>query len=733
MRHLRSDPRSGEERRGEADVNRRTFLRVSAAAAGGMLVSMYFDPPFSAQETPKINYPPDAFVHIRPDGRILITVNRCELGQGVTTALPMILADEMDADWSQVVVELAPAGDIYKDPVYGFQNTGGSATIANSFQQYRELGAKTRAMLIAAAADRWQVAAADCRCADSVVYGPGDRSLRYAELAADAARRPVPANVNLKSEFRLVGKKTRRLDSRAKCDGSQKFGLDLDLPGMLVAVVARPPVFGGRVKAFEPRHVSGVRDIFEIPLARGTGVAVVADRFWTAKQSRDRLKIDWDVSGLERPDSSELSKQYRELARTTGKIAVNTGDVDHVATENRMVADYEFPYLAHTPMEPLNATVRFDGDRAEAWIGSQIPTFDHAALAQVLGLKTEQVAFHIEYAGGGFGRRQSFDSNVPREAAAIAKRMRGTPVKLIWTREDDVQGGYYRPMYVHRAEIGIGDDNLPVAWKQVVVGQSYVVGSPFESFLVKNGVDLDAVAGTFDMPYAVPNLAVTAHHPKVNVPPSQWRSVGATHNTFVRETLIDELASRANADPIAYRLKLLKPEARRLRETLALLQQKMTPSDHAVGIACTEYERTAVACAAEVSLENKRMRIHRVTVALHCGLAVNPLSIESQFQGGIVFGLSQTVAKGAITLKNGRVEQRNFDGFAPPYIVDAPRTIDVHIVSSTEAPTGVGEPPVPVIAPAVANALFRLTGQRYRTLPLQGLNLWMRKGQSFSS
>jgi len=712
-------------------VNRRTFFRVSAAAAGGMLLSMYFDSPMLAQEPAAIVYPPDAFVHIRPDGRVVITINRCELGQGVSTALAMLLADEMDADWSQVVAELAPAASIYKDPVYGFQNTGGSATIANSFQQYRELGAKTRAMLIASAADRWHVSPSDCRAAKSVVHGPGGQSARYAELADDAARRPVPGKVALKkpSEFQIIGKPTRRLDSRAKCDGSQKFGLDLDLPGMLIAVVARPPVFGGRVKAFDDqgaRGLPGVREVFEIPRVRGAGVAVVADRFWTAKLARDRLKIDWDLSGIEHADSAELSKRYKELARTPGNVAVNSGDptvLDGFAPENRILAEYEFPYLAHTPMEPLNATARFDGDRAEVWVPSQFPTFDQAAVAEVLGLKPAQVSFHIEYAGGGFGRRQSFDSHVPREAAAIAKRMRGIPVKVVWTREDDVQGGYYRPMFVHRVEVGIGDAGMPIAWRHVVVGQSYVMGTPFESYLVKNGVDFDAVTGTADMPYSVPNLQVTAHHPTVNVPAAQWRSIGSTHNAFVMETLIDELATRANVDPIAYRLKLIKPDARRLRATLALLEEMSSwrnhlPRGHAVGIACNEYQGTAVASAAEVSIENKRLRMHRVTIALHCGLAVNPLSIESQFQGGTIFGLTQIVAKGAITLKNGRVEQRNFDGFTPPYIVDAPTAIDVHIVPSTEAPTGTGEPPVPVIAPAVVNALFRLTGTRYRTLPL---------------
>jgi isoquinoline 1-oxidoreductase subunit beta len=720
----------------EPGLNRRSFLRASAATAGGLLISMYVDLPALAQEgnPPSKLYPPDAFVRIGPDGRIVIAVNRLEFGQGVHTSLPMILADEMDADWSQVQAELAPAADVYKDPLFGIQITGGSASIANSFQQYRELGAKARAMLVAAAADRWRVAPDQCRAANSVVYGPDNRSARYAELADEAARRPVPEKVRLKdqSEFKLIGKRVRRLDGPAKCNGSQKFGLDLDLPGMKIALLARPPVFGGRVKAIddrEARGIEGVREVFEIPLVKGSAVAVVADRFWTAKQARDRLKVEWDLSGVEQADSSELRAGYGQLARTVGKVALSRGDekaMDRIPVASRIVAEYEFPYLAHAAMEPLNTTIRFDGDRAEAWVPSQFPGTEQAVIAQVLGLKPQQVTFHVEFAGGGFGRRGVLDSHVQREAAEIAKRMRGAPVKLVFTREDDMRAGYYRPMFAHRVEVGIGGDGMPAAWRHVVVGQSFVIGSGnvFEPLLVKNGVDALVVEGTADTRYDIPNLHVSAHHPSVNVPVLAWRSVGYTHNAFVMETLIDELAARAKMDPIAYRLKLLKADARKLRRPLALLQEKSAawranlPRNHAVGIACSEYHDTGVACAVDVSIEGKRPRIHRVTVALDCGLAVNPLSVESQFQGGIGFGLSQLMANGAITLKDGQVEQSNFNDFRPPYIADAPVAIDVHIVPSQEPPTGVGEPPVPVISPAVVNALARLTGKRYRALPL---------------
>jgi isoquinoline 1-oxidoreductase beta subunit len=723
------------------ELSRRGFLHVSFAAAGGLFISLYLDPRSArevlAQETnqsvpPAKVYPPDAFVNIRPDGKIVIQVNRLEFGQGVQTALPMLLADELDADWKNVIASLAPAADVYKDPLFGIQMVGGSGSIAHSFQQYRELGAKTRAMLVAAAADRWSTSPGKCRTEASVVHGPGGQSATYAELANDAARKPVPATVRLKNatEFRLVGKRVKRLDSLAKCDGSLKFGLDLDLPGMKVAVVAHPPVFGARVKSIvdaEARRVEGVRDVFEIPLTKGTGVAIVADKFWPAKRARNLLKIEWDLTGVEPADSAELWTKYKQLGRTPGNVAVTHGDpkaMDQVKASSRIMAEYEFPFLAHTPMEPLNTTVRYDGTRAEVWAGSQFQTVDQMAVAEVLGLKPDQVTFHTEMAGGGFGRRAVADSHVQREAATIAKRLRGTPVKLIWTREDDVQGGYYRPMHFHRVEVGIGADGLPSAWQHVIVGQSITADTPFAGFTTKNGVDSTATEGVADTHYNLPNFQLSVHHPKVNVPVLWWRSVGHTHTAFVMETLIDELATRARMDPIAYRRKLLKPEAKKLLRTLDLLDKASAdwrnrlPRGHAFGVSCHESFETGVACAVDVSIENKRPKVHRATIAVDCGLAVNPLTIESQFQAGVSFGLTQLMAKGAITLKNGRVEQQNFDGYSPTYIVDAPVAVDVHIVPSTEAPTGCGEPPVPVISPAVVNALARLTGKRYRTLPL---------------
>jgi len=718
----------------ESGLSRRSFLRVSATAAGGLIVSLYLDSSLLAQPKPPAKiYPPDAFVHIKSDGGIIIQVNRLEFGQGVQTSLPMVLADEMDADWSRVVAELAPAADVYKDPVFGIQMVGGSGSIAHSFQQYRELGAKTRAMLVAAASEKWQVRPEQCRTEDSVVHGPGGQSATYASLAEAAAHIRVPENVPLKNprDFRLIGKDTRRLDGRAKCDGSLKFGLDLDLPGMKVALVAHPPVFGGSPKTLDDkqaRSMPGVVDIFEIPtLRKGTAVAVVADKFWTAKQARDRLQVDWELTGLGKPDTTQLSQDYRKIAATPGNVAVSRGDLKALETSNpadQIVAEYEFPYLAHTPMEPLNTTVRFDGDRAEVWAPSQFQTFDQMAVAEVLGLTPDRVTFHTEMAGGGFGRRAVPDSHVQREAAVIAKRLQGTPVKLIWTREDDVQGGYYRPMYVHRVEIAVGPDGLPAAWRHVIVGQSIVADTPFAAMLIKNGVDETVVEGIADTHYEIENFHVSAHQPTVNVPVLWWRSVGNTHTAFVMETLVDELAARAKSDPIVYRRKLLNPEGKNLIAVLDLMDEKSAgwrknlSQGHAVGVACHECFGTSVACAVDVSIENQRPKVHRATVAVDCGRAVNPLTVESQFQAGMSFGLSQIVPRGAITFKDGYVEQNNFDGYTPPYIADAPTAVDVHIVPSDAAPSGCGEPPVPVISPAVANALSHLTGKRYRSLPL---------------
>jgi isoquinoline 1-oxidoreductase subunit beta len=710
-------------------LSRRSFMRASTAAAGGLFVSLHFDVLALAQAGKEPISRPSAFVHIRADGRIVIAVRHLEMGQGVLTSLPMIVAEELDADWSQVSAEHAPAGDVYKAPPLGIQSTSGSWSVRYAYQQHRELGARARAMLVGAAANRWSVHIDECRTEAGVVYGPGGQSARYGELADSASRRPVPDQVVLKkpSDFRIIGKSTLRIDGLAKTNGSQKFAIDIDLPGMKTAVIARPPVFGAKVKAFDAqaaRTMDGVRDVFEIPLVKGSAVAVVADGFWVAKQAREQLKIDWDFSGVERADSRELRARYQALAQKPGKIAVSRGEkaaLSQTPPSRRLVAEYELPYLAAAALEPLNMTLRYDGDGAEAWVPSQFPTLDQEVLARALGLNSSQVTFHVVFAGGGFGRRSPLDGHVPFEAAAIAKRQRGTPIKLVYTREDDMRSGYYRPMTTHRVEVGIGADGMPSAWQHVVVGQSFIIGTEMEKTFIKDGVDPLVVEGAANNKYRIPNFQVSAHHPKVNVPVYTLRSVGHSQNTFVIETLIDELVVRAKADPFAYRLKLLDPEAIKVRDALTLLEEKSRWRNglglgHAAGIACADFWDTGIACAAEISIVKNLLQVHRVTVAIACGLPVNPLSIEAQCQGAIGFGLTQLIS--GITLKDGEVEQSNFHEYRPPYMSDAPTAIDVHIVQSSDAPLGVGEPATPIISPAVVNALARLTGKRCRALPL---------------
>ena len=659
-------------------------------------------------------------------------MNRLEFGQGVQTALPMILADELDADWSQVVAELAPAADVYKDPVFGIQMVGGSGSIAHSFQQYRELGAKTRAMLVAAAAERWNVAPEQCRTEASVVRGPGGQSAKYAELAAEAARKPVPASVRLKepAQFRLVGKKVRRLDGRPKCDGSQKFGLDLDLPGMKVAVVAHPPVFGARVKSVDDaaaRAVEGVRDVFEIPLAKGTGVAVVADKFWPAKRARDLLKIEWDFTGVERADSSAVARAV-QTTRAHGGHAFRRARRREGARRGRRREPHRRRVRIPLPAARADGAAEHDRPlrrRPRGGVG-RLAVPDVRPDGRRRSARAEAGAGHFPHGDGGrrlraprrhrLARAARGGSSSPSACAArpsnSSGRARTTSAAATTARCTCTAS---RSASARTACLRRGATS---SW-----ASRLLAGTPF-AMMMKDGVDNSSVEGVSDTHYNLPNFNVTVHHPAVNVPVLWWRSVGHTHSAYVMETLIDELAARAKVDPIAYRRKLLKPEAKKLRSALDLMDERSAawrrrlPKGHAVGFSCHESFGTGVACAVEVSLANKRPRIHRATVAVDCGIAVNPLTVESQFQAGVAFGLSQLMAKGAVTLKDGVVEQRNFDGYVPPYMPDAPVAVDVHIVPSAEPPTGCGEPPVPVISPAVVNALTNLTGKRYRSLPL---------------
>jgi isoquinoline 1-oxidoreductase beta subunit len=715
-------------------ASRRGFLKAGTAATGGLVLGFFLPTGgrmARAAEAKPVVYAPNAFLRVAPDNTVTVMVNRLEFGQGVHTSLPMVIADELDADWAQMRAELAPAGDAYKDPAFGMQITGGSGTIAHSFTQYREIGARARAMLVAAAAGQWKVSPAQCRTAKGFVYGPAGQKASFGALADAAMKQPVPETVTLKDakQFRFIGKPMKRLDARAKVSGRQQFGIDFKPEGATkIAVVAHPPVFGAKVAKFDAskaRAIRGVIDVLEVPTDRGgRGVVVIADGYWPAKQGRDALLIDWDTSAVEKVSSDSQLAAFAELSKTPGARS-RQADVSKLAgAPKKISAVYEFPYLAHAPMEPINCTVDLRDDSCTLWVGSQFQTGDQAAAAATAGLKPEQVTLHTMMAGGGFGRRAVPTSDFVVEAVNIAKACKAAghagPVKMMWSREDDIKGGYYRPSHVHRAEIGLDAQGNILAWDHVIVGQSIAAGTPFEGFMIKDGVDSTMVEG-MGAPYDVP-MNLSAHIAKANVPVLWWRSVGSTHTAFVMETLIDEAAHAAGADPVVYRKKLIDPKHQRHHAALDLAVaksgygRKTLPKGHAWGVAVHESFGTVVAYVVEASVVEGEPKLHKATAAVHCNMAVNPLSIEAQIQGAALMALGTTLPGARISLKDGVVEQQNFGDYTVARMNDMPR-IEVHIVPSNDPPTGLGEPGLPPLAPAFANALFKLTGKRLRKLP----------------
>ena len=726
--------RVGDSSEGTAEMPRRTFLKV--ATASGFALGA-FPIAASAQATApaaglKPFEQPSAFVRIAPDGIVTVTINRLDFGQGVQTGLPMILAEELDADWSKVRSEHGNANPAYVDPAFGMHLTGGSGSIKNSYTQYRELGARTRAMLLAAAAAQWGVDASTLRTENGAVIGPGGKRLGYGELAEAAMKLPVPQQVALKDpkQFRIIGKPTGRIDARAKSSGQQSYGIDVRLPGMLTAVVARPPVFAARLKSVDDgaaKAVKGVKAVVRVSVDRGgEGVAVIADGYWAAKLGRDALKLEWDTASVEKADSAKLLASYRELAQKPGAVKFNA-DVSKLASAPKKVsAEYTFPYLAHAQMEPLNCTVAFSGSGAELWMGTQMPGLDAMAASKVLGVPPTAVKVNTQMAGGGFGRRAIATSDYVVEACQVAKAAKAAgldaPVRTLWSREDDIKGGYYRPLHVHRAEIGYDAQGNILAWDHVIVGQSILKGTPFEPFMVKDGIDNTMVEGMKE-PYDVP-MRLSAHHPQVNVPVLWWRSVGSTHTAYAMETLIDEVARATGQDPVAYRLKLMGDKHPRHVAALQLAVDKsgygkrtLAPG-RAWGVAVHESFQSVVAYVVEASVDKGVPKLHTVTAGVHCNLAVNPTSVEAQVQGAALMGLSMCLPGAAITLKDGLVEQSNFGDFVVPRITDMPQ-VTVHIVPSADPPTGMGEPGLPALAPAFANAIGRLTGKTPRELPFK--------------
>jgi isoquinoline 1-oxidoreductase beta subunit len=710
-------------------VTRRRFLQSATLGSAALLVGFRFDArrALAADDV----FAPNAFVRIAPDNTVTIIGKHLEMGQGSHTGLAVILAEELDADWAQVKVEAAPADATrYNNLKFGpMQATGGSTSLANSWEQLRRAGATARAMLVEAAAQEWSVPAAEITVDRGVVsHPPSGRQATFGELAAKAATLTPPAQVILKDpkDFKLVGKVVRRVDGSAKTDGSAKFTADFSVPGMLTALIARPPRFGATVKSIDAigtRRVKGVTHVVQVP----SGVAVVATSFWAARKGRAALRVTWDESRAERRGSDDLFAAYRALAGGPGRPARREGDAAGALRRAATVIEaiYEFPYLAHAPMEPLDAVVRVGADGCDYWAGSQVQTIDQAVIARTLGLPLDKVRIHTLLAGGSFGRRGTPDGDVAGEAAAIAKAIgRDKTVKLVWTREDDIQGGKYRPLYVHRLRAGLDTQGNIVGWEHRIVGQSLMAGTPFEQAFVKNGVDGTSVEGAANLPYDIPNLTVELHTTQVGIPVLFWRSVGSTHTAYSTETFLDELAHAAGRDPLEVRRALLAKHPRHLG-TLNLAAEKAgwgepVPAGRARGIAVHESFDTVVAQVAEVSRRPDGLpKVERVVCAVDCGTAVNPDVVRSQMEGGIGFGLAAALWS-EITLVHGRVQQRNFDGYRPLRIEDMP-AVEVHIVPSGAVPTGVGEPGVPPIAPAVANAFFQLTGQRARRLPFARL------------
>ncbi len=711
-------------------VSRRTFLKAGSGLVLGFYIASgggRFARAIAADAPPKPISAPNAFLRIAPDNSITIQVNRLEFGQGVHTALPMLIAEELDADWSQVHSALAPAGDAYKDPGFGIQMTGGSTAVKHSWQQYREIGARARAMLVAAAAEQWKVPASQITVSKGVVHGPSGQNATFGALADAAMKQPVPQEVKLKDpkDFTIIGKPTPRLDARDKSTGTQQFGMDFKPDGAKVVLVARAPVFGGKVKKFDAakaKAIPGVVDVVKVDTDRGgSGLAVVANGYWPAKQGRDALVVEWDTAGLEKVSSKQQMAEYRKLAKTAGTSAKKADIAAIAKAPKKISATYEFPYLAHAPMEPLNCVVDLRGDSCTIWAGSQFQTLDAVAAAKAAGLTPDKVTLNTMMAGGGFGRRAVPTSDYIVEAVNVAKAWGKGPVKVIWSREDDIKGGYYRPSHVHQADIGFDAKGNIVGWNHVIVGQSILAGTPFEPMMVKDGVDATMVEGMGD-PYSVP-MNLTVHNAKANVPVLWWRSVGSTHTAFVMETLIDEAAHVARMDPVEYRRKLIDP-AKHPRQLAALnlaveksgYGKTKLPKGQAWGVALHESFETSVAYVVVASVKNGQPKVHKVTAGVHCNLPVNPLTIEAQVQGAALMGLGATLPGAAITLKDGVVEQSNFNDYTVARMPDMP-VVEVFTVASTDNPTGMGEPGLPPLAPALANAVFKLTGKRVRKLP----------------
>jgi isoquinoline 1-oxidoreductase subunit beta len=713
------------------DVSRRDFLKTGATAGAGLVIAIYL-PHADALEAVAAPLAPNAWLSIGVDGVATLVLDKSEMGQGTHTGMAMILAEELEVEWSSV--RLAPVPD---NPAgwHRGMSTGGSTAIHRSWDALRKAGAQARALLIRAAADTWSVDAAACHAErGTVVHRASGRRLPYGRLVERAAALPVPADPPLKDpkDFRLLGTRVRRLDTPGKTDGTVQYGIDVKVPGMLVASVLRSPVFGGKVKrvdAAKARAVPGVRHVVELPdnTAPSTNgqwqsrtesaVAVVADTYWQAVQGREALIVEWEDGPNAALSSAQINATFVQLAGQPGVVARKDGDAAAAlaGAAKKIEATYEVPYLHHATMEPMNATAHVRPDGCDVWVPTQNQTRSQEVAAEISGLPKEKVRIHTTQLGGGFGRR--LEPDFVAEAVRVSKAV-GAPVKVIWSREDDVQHGFYRPATYNRLAGGIDASGRPVAWTHHIVAPSILLP---KFGPLRDGIDGTSVDGAKDLPYTIPNVSVSQVVADIPVPLGFWRSVGASQNSFVTECFFDELAALAGRDPYELRRELLREKPRHLR-TLELAAQKAgwgtpLPAGRGRGIAITEWEPSVCAQVAEVSVASDgRVRVHRVVCAVDCGQAVNLGQIEAQMEGGVVYGLTAALY-GEITVENGRVKQSNFNDY-PMLRIDEMPLVEAYVVPSTDKQGGIGEPSVPAIAPAVCNAIFAVTGKRIRKLPI---------------
>lgn len=709
-------------------VSRRSVLQASA----GLMLAATLPIGGAKAARPRAGVPvePNAFLKIGPDNTITVMVKHIEFGQGPMTGLATLVAEEMDAEWSQMRAEHAPSNPrIYKNTAFGMQGTGGSTAMFNSYTQMRKVGAIARAMLVQAAADAWKVPAKEITVEAGVIkHARSGKSGPFGAFADAAAKMKAPKDAPLKkaSDFKLIGKEgaVKRLDMPDKTTGAAQFTMDIREPGMLTVVVARPERFGGKLKSFDATETKAVKGVVAVK-SIGNGVAVYAENTWAAIKGRSKLKVVWDDAKAEKRGTEQIIKEFQTLARKPGLDAGKKGDAAGALKKAEKVieAEYVFPLLAHAPMEPLDGYINWDGTKAHVRMGSQIQTLDHMTMAKILGTDPKNINLETVLAGGSFGRRAQFSVHFAIELASAAKAIGpNRPIKLIWTREDDIRGGYYRPLFVHRMRGAVKDGKI-TAWSNTIVGQSFVKGTVFERFLIeKSGVDRTMVEGARDMPYDIANFKCDLHIADVGVPTLWWRSVGHTHTGYAVECFVDQLLVAAGQDPVDGRLALMKGHPRSaavLREVAKMADWKNAKpaKGRALGVAVVESFRSYVAQIAEVSFdEEDGPRVHKVWCAVDCGTAVNPDIIKAQMEGGIGYGLGH-VLYGEIGLEDGKVVPNNFDTYRSLRINEMPE-VEVKIMSSTAPPTGVGEPGVPPIGPAVANALARLGNDRPSRHPM---------------